>query len=231
MYRAISPQVQLASISGGTDIVSCFCLGVPWLPVRRGEIHTGWLDRLAADGSHAPTRHGDVALVAAALDAADEVHAIDRQRFFGWASRGRPQLDRGHGHEIQLRHGSATYRLLVRQVGQQTFVIRTADRLLLVERARLGRARSAVTIAAQRFPVVSSIDGTTHLVEVNGDTATGEVLCTARHLSVDPDDNDAVVVVIRYVDEYERLDGRWCISDRQIRFLWSERHVVADPGF
>jgi acetoacetyl-CoA synthetase len=38
VYAAISPDVQLASISGGTDIVSCFCLGVPWLPVRRGEI-------------------------------------------------------------------------------------------------------------------------------------------------------------------------------------------------
>ena len=30
--------VHLASISGGTDIVSCFVLGVPNLPVRRGEI-------------------------------------------------------------------------------------------------------------------------------------------------------------------------------------------------
>src|SRR5690606_14094915 len=38
VYDAISPDVHLASISGGTDIISCFCLGVPWLPVRRGEI-------------------------------------------------------------------------------------------------------------------------------------------------------------------------------------------------
>jgi len=38
VYEAISPQVHLASISGGTDIISCFCLGIPWLPVRRGEI-------------------------------------------------------------------------------------------------------------------------------------------------------------------------------------------------
>ena len=30
--------VHLASISGGTDIVSCFVLGVPNIPVRRGEI-------------------------------------------------------------------------------------------------------------------------------------------------------------------------------------------------
>jgi acetoacetyl-CoA synthetase len=38
VYRAIKADVQLASISGGTDIISCFCLGSPWLPVHRGEI-------------------------------------------------------------------------------------------------------------------------------------------------------------------------------------------------
>jgi acetoacetyl-CoA synthetase len=35
---AIGSDVQLASISGGTDIVSCFALGNPTLPVHRGEL-------------------------------------------------------------------------------------------------------------------------------------------------------------------------------------------------
>ena len=35
---AIGARVQLASISGGTDIVSCFALGNPLLPVYRGEL-------------------------------------------------------------------------------------------------------------------------------------------------------------------------------------------------
>jgi acetoacetyl-CoA synthetase len=35
---AIGRDVQLASISGGTDIVSCFALGNPLLPVYRGEL-------------------------------------------------------------------------------------------------------------------------------------------------------------------------------------------------
>jgi acetoacetyl-CoA synthetase len=38
VYQAIKADVQLASISGGTDIVSCFVLGNPAGPVRRGEI-------------------------------------------------------------------------------------------------------------------------------------------------------------------------------------------------
>ena len=37
-YRQIKQDVQLASISGGTDIVSCFALGCPVLPVHRGEL-------------------------------------------------------------------------------------------------------------------------------------------------------------------------------------------------
>ncbi|MDM9626453.1 acetoacetate--CoA ligase [Rhizobium sp. S152] len=38
VYEGIKPDVQLASISGGTDIVSCFVLGNPLQPVWRGEI-------------------------------------------------------------------------------------------------------------------------------------------------------------------------------------------------
>jgi acetoacetyl-CoA synthetase len=38
VYEYIKSDVQLASISGGTDIVSCFALGNPILPVYRGEL-------------------------------------------------------------------------------------------------------------------------------------------------------------------------------------------------
>jgi acetoacetyl-CoA synthetase len=38
VHDRIKRDVQVASISGGTDIISCFCLGNPWLPVYRGEI-------------------------------------------------------------------------------------------------------------------------------------------------------------------------------------------------
>ncbi|MFW5835013.1 MAG: acetoacetate--CoA ligase [Pseudomonadota bacterium] len=38
VYEAIKDDLLLGSISGGTDIVSCFVLNSPLLPVRRGEI-------------------------------------------------------------------------------------------------------------------------------------------------------------------------------------------------
>ena len=38
VYRDVKDKVLLASISGGTDIISCFALGNPLLPVYRGEL-------------------------------------------------------------------------------------------------------------------------------------------------------------------------------------------------
>ena len=38
VYRDIKADLCLASISGGTDIIACFVLGNPWLPVWAGEI-------------------------------------------------------------------------------------------------------------------------------------------------------------------------------------------------
>lgn len=48
VYDAIKPDLHLASISGGTDIVSCFVLGNPLSPVWRGEIQGAGLG-LAVD--------------------------------------------------------------------------------------------------------------------------------------------------------------------------------------
>ncbi len=40
VYRDIKKDLHLASISGGTDLISCFVLGNPMAPVWRGEIQT-----------------------------------------------------------------------------------------------------------------------------------------------------------------------------------------------
>ena len=38
VYRSVKTDVQLASIAGGTDLISCFALGNPLRPVYRGEL-------------------------------------------------------------------------------------------------------------------------------------------------------------------------------------------------
>jgi acetoacetyl-CoA synthetase len=64
VYDAIGSDLHLASISGGTDIVSCFVLGVPTLPVWRGEIQGAGLG-MAVDvrdegGSPLPSGKGEL---------------------------------------------------------------------------------------------------------------------------------------------------------------------------
>ena len=65
VYRDIKSDVHLASISGGTDIVSCFVLGDPTSPVWRGEIQAPGLgmamDVYSADGQ--PLEQGKGELV------------------------------------------------------------------------------------------------------------------------------------------------------------------------
>jgi acetoacetyl-CoA synthetase len=65
VYEAVKKDVHLASISGGTDIVSCFVLGVPTKPVWSGEIQgpgLGIAVDVWDDGGH-PLRAGKGELV------------------------------------------------------------------------------------------------------------------------------------------------------------------------
>jgi acetoacetyl-CoA synthetase len=55
VYRDVKADLHLASISGGTDILSCFCLGVPTLPVYPGELQAAGLG-MAVEVVDAPGR-------------------------------------------------------------------------------------------------------------------------------------------------------------------------------
>src|SRR5689334_2649033 len=65
VYQKIKSDVHLASISGGTDIVSCFALGNPIAPVWRGELQTRGLGMSVEvfDASGRPSRGQEGELV------------------------------------------------------------------------------------------------------------------------------------------------------------------------
>ena len=68
VYRDIKENVMLSSISGGTDIISCFALGCPVLPVYRGELQTRGLgmkvEILDAHGNAVREEPGELACTA-----------------------------------------------------------------------------------------------------------------------------------------------------------------------
>ena len=68
VYRDVKQRVLLSSISGGTDILSCFALGCPILPVWRGELQCRGLGMavqiLDDDGTSLRETTGELACVA-----------------------------------------------------------------------------------------------------------------------------------------------------------------------
>ena len=64
VYDAIGGDLQLASIAGGTDLLSCFALGNPLLPVRRGELQCRGLGMAVQifddDGNAVIGQHGEL---------------------------------------------------------------------------------------------------------------------------------------------------------------------------
>jgi acetoacetyl-CoA synthetase len=67
-YAQIKADVQLASIAGGTDLISCFALGNPLLPVYRGELQSRGLgmrvEIYTADGRSVRGEKGELVCTA-----------------------------------------------------------------------------------------------------------------------------------------------------------------------
>ena len=64
VYRDVKEDLALASICGGTDLISCFALGCPWLPVYEGELQCKGLgmavDVFDEDGRSLPSGKGEL---------------------------------------------------------------------------------------------------------------------------------------------------------------------------
>ncbi len=68
VYREIKQDLDLASISGGTDIISCFALGCPIIPVYEGELQCRGLgmkvEAFDSDGNSIVGRQGELVCTA-----------------------------------------------------------------------------------------------------------------------------------------------------------------------
>src|SRR5215216_2424395 len=146
-------------------------LGRPEL--RAGEVDTGWLDRLQAQGDTEPLRHADAALVQAAIALCDAATAADRGRFYALARRGRPHTEADVGHQVDLLHRGTSYRMTVCQTGPGHYrvaadgVVIEADVEALTEHERRltfgGRSHRTVT-ALQDADLLVEVDGVPHRI-------------------------------------------------------------------
>ncbi len=166
LWRAVADTTVI--IDGGTTNKAFLLELLERREVRDGDIDTGWLDRVTATDEFTSTEHRDVALMVAAIDAADAIEQDERDRFFEWARRGRPHAGNDVGHEIELRNRGSASSVWVGRTGRGTYRLVLDGRPVTVAVDRLGRAHSRLTIGDQRFSVVSSTQRADHLVEVGG---------------------------------------------------------------
>ena len=154
-------------IDGGTTN-KAFLLDLLDRPqVRTGEVDTGWLDRLMAEGYRPPHRL-DVALLAVAVEAQDEHAARQREQLFASAERGRPEVGHETWHQIDVRAGGEAYRLRVAQTRGNRYRVELDGVPVDVSAERIGRFERRLTIAGTTYAVLVAPQGADHLVEVDG---------------------------------------------------------------
>jgi acetyl/propionyl-CoA carboxylase alpha subunit/acetyl-CoA carboxylase carboxyltransferase component len=136
--------------------------------LRSGEVDTGWLDRLQAQGDVQPVRHADAALVQAAIALCDEETAAERGRFYALARRGRPETEAAVGHQVDLLHRGAGYRMTVFQVGPGRYQVEVDGARIEAHVEQLSAHERRLTFGGRAYRTLSALQDTDLLVEVNG---------------------------------------------------------------
>jgi acetyl/propionyl-CoA carboxylase alpha subunit/acetyl-CoA carboxylase carboxyltransferase component len=160
-------EMQLAVRGGASN--KGFLLALLARPeVRSGEVDVGWLDRLSAAGEHLPRRRADVALVQGAIDACDAELARERSQFQATAARGRLQVGRDVGVDVELRMRGARHALRVFRTGPRQYRIVADGRRIDAAIERLGPLERRLRVGGRSHHVLTLADGLDHLVEVDG---------------------------------------------------------------
>jgi acetyl/propionyl-CoA carboxylase alpha subunit/acetyl-CoA carboxylase carboxyltransferase component len=141
-----------------------------------------WLDRLTQAGGHLPALH-PVALLAAAVEAADADQAAVQANFLAAAARGRPELPDQVGHRLRLRARGGVYQMSVYCLGGGAYRVAAGPggdgpgpaagilpgiTVADLTAQRLGRYERAITSNGRRYKIVAASQGDRLLIEVDG---------------------------------------------------------------
>jgi ketosteroid isomerase-like protein len=97
------------------------------------------------------------------------------------------------------------------------------------------RVRTGPEEIATALHGLARYEATTHflgqqMVDVDGDTATGETYCMAHHIAeVDGIRRDKVMA-IRYLDRYRRVGAAWKIEERRLAIDWTDDRELPPRG-
>ena len=146
-------------------------LGRPEL--RAGDVDTGWLDRLQAQGDVEPVAHADAALLQAAIALCDAATATERGRFYALARRGRPSAEADVFCQVDLLHRGESYRMTVCQTGPGHYRVEVDGARIEAEveavsdherRLRFGGRSHRTMTALQDRDLLVEVDGVPHRI-------------------------------------------------------------------
>ncbi len=165
LHRGLAQSIVV--VDGGTTN-KAFLLALTGRPeVAEGRYDNQWLDRLTAAGDLLSPNH-PVALLEAAIEAADADQAAVQANFYAAAARGRPELPDTIGHRMDLCLGGNSYRLHAYCLGPDDYRVDTGQGLVDVNVRHLGRYERAVTCGGRRYRVVADAQGPRLMIEVDG---------------------------------------------------------------
>ena len=166
LRRALADTVTV--VDGGTTNQG-FLLDLLDRPeVRTGAVDTGWLDRLYVSGGTVPVRYGDLALLQAAIELADQDAADDRARFYALARRGRPQASDVLSRTYELRHRGQSYRLAVSQIAPDRYRVTIDGQSVELSARRVGAHERRLELPGRTHRTLTSMQGEDLVVEVDG---------------------------------------------------------------
>ncbi|MGB7553238.1 MAG: carboxyl transferase domain-containing protein, partial [Candidatus Korobacteraceae bacterium] len=136
--------------------------------VQRSEVDIGWLDRLAVNNGHCSSRHADVAMVQAAIEAYSAELAVEQTQFYASAVRGRPHVRNELGRTVELRYRGQRYSLRICCLGPHQYRVEVDGSRIEAFIHPLGKFEYWLTAFGRRFHVVSVVQGVNSRIEVDG---------------------------------------------------------------
>ena len=136
--------------------------------VRRGDVDTGWLERAGVEAVGHDESRTRIALLLAAVEAADEAHRLEQARFYETAARGRPEAGRAVGRTVELNQGSHAYRFTVYAIGPSQYRIAGEGGCAEIKVDRIGDHERRIVYGGRAHRLLVVRQGPAYLVEVDG---------------------------------------------------------------
>ncbi len=165
LHRGLAQSIVV--VDGGTTDKAFLLTLLDRPEVCAGSYDHRWLEQLTAAGEHLPPQD-PVALVQAAIEAADSDQAAVQASFYAAAARGRPELPQEVGHRVELSLRGNLYRMHVYCLGRDHYRVDTGAGVIDVKVQQFGRYERAVTCFGRRYRVVADSQGPRLIVEVDG---------------------------------------------------------------